>query len=232
LVTPIFKRSNGAKEAARRVAEVVKQACALLPGDVGRESTAQLAEAVARFLLDANLATHVGFALHLEGELRAAVAAYRRAVNLDATRFDAWYALGCAELDRDSYTEAIRCFHHALALRPTHARVHFDLGRALFCAGEVDAALDSLRIAANDPSELRREALARIARYIPGSPRADNAAVLESRRAWAALETVAEGSFRPFRHDAASSGRKLRIGYVSAFFWKGQLDEARLGRHQ
>jgi protein O-GlcNAc transferase len=232
LVTPIFKRSNGAKEAARRVAEVVKQACALLPGDAGRESTAHLAEAVARFLLDANLATHVGFALHLEGELRAAVAAYRRAVNLDATRFDAWYALGCAELDRDSYTEAIRCFHHALALRPTHARVHFDLGRALFCAGEVDAALDSLRIAANDPSELRREALACIARYIPGSPRADNAAVLEARRAWAALETVAEGSFRPFRHDAASSGRKLRIGYVSAFFWKGQLDEARLGRHQ
>jgi protein O-GlcNAc transferase len=220
LVTPIFKRSNGAKEAARRVAEVVKQACAVLPGDAGRESTAHLAEAVARFLPDANLATHVGFALHLEGELRAAVAAYRRAVNLDATRFDAWYALGCAELDRDSHTEAIRCFHHALALRPTHARAHFDLGRALFGAGEVDAALDSLRIAANDPSELRREALARIARYIPGSPRADNAAVLAARRAWAALETVAEGSFRPFRHDAASSGRKLRIGYVSAFFGK------------
>ncbi len=213
-----LKRNNSAKETIGNVAEAVKQACAFLTDDAFHDAPAQAAKAVAPLLPDANLATRVGVALHLDGEFLTAIAAYRRAVALDPTRFDAWYALGCAELARGNNTVAIQCFQRALALRPSHARVHFGLGRALFGAGEIDAALDSLRIAAKDRSDLRLEALARIACYIPGSPCADNAAVLEARRAWAALEAVAEGSFRRSSRRAALSGRKLRIGYVSAFF--------------
>ena len=211
------------KKAAKHLAEGLKQVRALLPGVAGQELATHLAEAVALCLPDVNLATHLGFAIHLEGELCAAVAAYRRAIALDATRFDAWYALGCAELDTDNYIEAIRCFRRSLALPAADALAHFlayfDLGRALFIAGEVDAALDSLLIAAEGSAELRREAFARIARYIPGSPRADNAAVLEARQEWAALETLAEGGqFRSPPRRVLSSDDQIRIGYVSAFF--------------
>jgi predicted O-linked N-acetylglucosamine transferase (SPINDLY family) len=205
----------GITEAARPIAEALKQACSVPRGD-SREDAVRLAEDVAQYLPDATLATRVGFVLQLEGELQIAVAAYRRAIALDSTRFDAWYALGCAELGRGSESEAIRCFRRALTLRPTHPRAHLDLGRALFGVGEIEAALDNLRIAAHC-SELHQLALALIARCIPGSPRADNAAVLAARRASAALESITDEPLVP-RHHTASSAHKLRVGYVSAFF--------------
>lgn len=217
-IPELDKHSADTQQAAKHLARALKQIRAAVPGADGQRLATDLAEAVAHCLPNADFATHLGFALHVEGELCAAIAAYRRAVALDATQFDAWYALGCAELDSGAHAESIRCFRGSLALRPTNALAHFGLGRALYHAGEVDAGLDSLRIAAEGGPELRREALACIARYIPGSPRADNAAVLEARQAWAAIEIAAEGGpFEPLRR-IISAGRKLRIGYVSAFF--------------
>jgi len=195
----------------------LKRARTLLSRGATTDAIAILTRAAALKPSDGALATCLGYAFHLNGQVAAASAEYRRALVLDASRFDAWYALGCAELDGERNAEAIRCFRRALALRPRSARVHFDLGRALFGTGDIDAAIDSLRIAAADSSELRREALARIARYIPGSPRADNAAVLDARREWAALEAAAEGVVNPPRRREWSGDRKLRIGYVSAF---------------
>ncbi|HXP78093.1 MAG TPA: tetratricopeptide repeat protein [Stellaceae bacterium] len=154
----------------------------------------------------------------MEGRLAEAAAEYHRALALDAMCFDAWYALGCIEFSRESATEAVRCFRRALAVRPEHARTQFNLAWALFAIGEIDAALDGFRIVAAHSPELRREALGRIARYIPGSPRADNAAVLKARRDWATLEAIAEGPIKPRRRRAVPRGRPVRIGYVSAFF--------------
>jgi protein O-GlcNAc transferase len=198
-------------------AAMLKRARALLSRGAKSDAIAILTRAVALNPCDGALATCLGYSLHLNGQIAAAAAEYRRALALDAARFDAWYALGCAELAGERDAEAIRCFRRALALRPGSAQAHFDLGRALFGTGDIDAALDSFRIAAADRSELRREAFGRIARYIPGSPRADNATVLDARREWAALEAAAEGIFKPPRRRPRSSGRKLRIGYVSAF---------------
>lgn len=162
-------------------------------------------------------ATRRAYGLHLRGRLAEAIAAYRRALELDEGRFDAWYALGCAEFDSGSGTAAVRCLRRALALRPGHARTQFDLGRALFDTGAIEAAIEHLRIAAAGDPELRREALGRVARYIPGSPRADNAAILAARREWATLEAATEGPPLPPR-GVPSRRRKLRLGYCSAFF--------------
>jgi len=216
-----MRAENGTdtNEPAKRLAEALKRLRRLAPGAAGEEVAVQLAEVVAQCLPNGDIATRFGYALHLEGELPAAIAAYRRATSLDAERFDTWYALGCAELDSGRHAESIQCFQRSLALKPEQALTHFDLGRALFYSGEVDAGLDNLRLAAELDPDLRRQAFAAIARYIPGSPRADNAAVLEARRAWAALEFVAEGRpFEPPHRRARPSGDPIRVGYVSAFF--------------
>jgi predicted O-linked N-acetylglucosamine transferase (SPINDLY family) len=102
-----------------------------------------------------------------------------------------------------------------VALAPARAAARFNLAKALFELGEVDAALDAYRaVAAAADANLRGEALAAIACIIPGAAQADNAAVLATRREWAALESPGPRP-RPPRH---KRGEKLRIGYVSAFF--------------
>ena len=216
-VSAVPQHQGGISESVHHIAGVLKDACSQSLSDTN-ETDAQTIEVIERYLPDGNLATRVGYVLHVKGEFRAAIAAYRRAIALDATRFDTWYALGCAELDRGGSNQAVECFRRALTLRPAHFLTHFDLGRALFGTGQIDAAIESLRIAAQDRSDVRRDALARIARYIPGSPRADNEAILQARQEWAALEQVAEQPLEPIRRAAAARGGKVRVGYFSAFF--------------
>jgi predicted O-linked N-acetylglucosamine transferase (SPINDLY family) len=198
------------------------EATAILEWTTGRlargadaEARAALAEAVRRFPDHVILATRHADALQLDGDLAAATAEYRRALAGEPALRDAWHGLGCAALAGNAFGEAARCLRRAVGLRPDLPESRFNLGKALFQLGEVDAAVECYRGAASagDPS-LRREALLSIACIVPGAVSADNAAVLESRRAWAA---GAAPSLPPRRDRPAPSGR-LRIGYVSAFF--------------
>ena len=182
------------------------------------EALAALVEAVVRFPNDAALAVRHADALQLCGQLAAAAAEYRRALLLDPAAADGWNGLGCAELARGAYGETVRCLRRALALQPDWLDVRFNLGKALFELGEVDAAVDCYRaIAEAGPSALTDKALATIACIIPGAPAADNAAVLRSRRSWARTLAKALGS-RGRRRAPAAAGRKPRVGYRSAFF--------------
>jgi predicted O-linked N-acetylglucosamine transferase (SPINDLY family) len=182
------------------------------------EALTALAEAVVRFPDDPGLAVRHADALQLGGQLTVAAAEYRRALLLDPAAADGWNGLGCAELARGAYGEAVRCLRQALALQPEWLDARFNLGKALFELGEVDAAVDCYRaIADAGPSALTDKALATIACIIPGAPAADNAAVLRSRRSWARTLAKALGS-RGRRRAPAAAGRKLRVGYLSAFF--------------
>ncbi len=207
------RHANEADKAALLV-----RASALLSSGASGKAVAILSRAVRRFPGDADLLVRLGYARHRQRALEDAVTAYESALSVDPTRLDAWYGLGCAAFERGDYVVAIQHFRRALALRPKHGRTHFELGRALFAVGHVDAAVDHLRIAAKSQPGLRREALARVARFIPGSAGADNAAVLEARRAWARLEAAAQGLAAIARHRRAPHDGPLRIGYVSAFF--------------
>jgi predicted O-linked N-acetylglucosamine transferase (SPINDLY family) len=181
------------------------------------EARAALAEATARFPDDARLAARHADALQLEGALADAAAEYRRALARDDSLVDAWYGLGCAELERRAYGGAAEALARTLALRPDAAGARFNLAKARFELGEVDAALDGYFDVVKLPdAALRREAIAAIACIIPGAPQADNAAILAARRAWAAAESPGPLP-RPARRKRAP-GDKLRIGYVSAFF--------------
>ncbi len=174
-----------------------------------------LARGVVRFPKDAAIGTRRAYALHLGGRIDAAAAEYARALALDGRRFDAWFGLGCAEFARGAYAKAMQSFAGALARRPDHPQARFEMARALFQTGRVDAAIDDFRLAAEDEA-LHVEALGRIARLIPGAPRADNAAILQARRDWADRE--AGRGVPPQRPARRRTGGRLRIGYVSAFF--------------
>jgi predicted O-linked N-acetylglucosamine transferase (SPINDLY family) len=158
----------------------------------------------------------LGDAHHLRGDAAAAAEPYRRALALDETLGEAWWGLGCALAAQAEHAAAAACFRRLLALCPDHGPAHHNLGKELFDLGQIDEALDAFRKAAG---LLRPNAmtLGMIATAIPGSPGADNRAVLDARRAWAAACAPAAPGGRPAARPVESDGR-LRVGYVSAFF--------------
>jgi predicted O-linked N-acetylglucosamine transferase (SPINDLY family) len=181
------------------------------------EARAALAEAAARFPDDARLVSRHADALHLEGALAEAATEYRRALAQDESLVDAWFGLGCAELARRAYGGAAQALARTLELQPDASAARFNLAKARFQLGEVEAALDAYFDVVKSPdASLRREAIEAIACIIPGAPQADNAAILAARRAWAAAESPGPRP-RPARRRRAR-GDKLRVGYVSAFF--------------
>jgi predicted O-linked N-acetylglucosamine transferase (SPINDLY family) len=111
----------------------------------------------------------------------------------------------------------VPALERAARLRPAAPEAHFNLATALFNIGDVERAIAAFdAVLGLGDEKLRGEALAAIARLAPGSPGADNAAVLARRRAWAA--SVRPAAPLPRRPVAPLAGRKLRVGYVSAFF--------------
>lgn len=206
-------RSN---EAAIR--ETILQRAAFLWSEGSDDDAlALLAAAVANFPKDGVLAAKHADAMHQLGQLGEAAVGYRRALALNDTQFDAWFGLGCAELSRCAYGAAVSSLRRAVALAPERREVHHNLAKSLFELGEIDAALEHLRQAAGpEGSSLHRDALANIAVIIPGSPEADNAAIMRARQAWATIETA---TVQPAHsRTAVSPSGKLRIGYLSAFF--------------
>src|SRR5262249_37892753 len=148
--------------------------------------------------------------------LDPAVAAYRRAVALDPSCFAGWWGMGCALSTRGEYAAAAESLRRAVEIAPGSVEALHNLGRVLFELGQVDPTLAAFReAAALRPNELT---LGMIATITPGSPRADDRAVREARRAWAECCTPPDSPARAVRHASATGARPLRMGYVSAFF--------------
>jgi protein O-GlcNAc transferase len=122
-------------------------------------------------------------------------------------------------VQKGAYASALPLLRRALEAPPPVDELAFALARAHFHLGDVHAAVQGLRRLARSPNaEVRRRARGKIAVYIPGDPHAGNAQILKDRRRWALLESKVE----PPRHTAKAPrrdpGRKIRVGYVSAFF--------------
>jgi protein O-GlcNAc transferase len=190
---------------------------AMLASGQATGARALLEDAVVRSPGHAALVCRLADALHLERRIEPATAAYRRALNLDPRLFDAWYGLGAAMLLIKAYGSAAEALRRAAVLRPDAVAVRTNLAEALYQLGEVDPALAEFRAVAASTTapELRILALANIACIVPGSPTADNAAILAQRQQWlgAACTTLL-----PITRPPRPAGTKLRLGYVSSFF--------------
>jgi predicted O-linked N-acetylglucosamine transferase (SPINDLY family) len=153
-----------------------------------------------------------GDVLQLQGHHDEAIAAYDRALRFDKSFQPAWYAAGCAWLGKDNFATALTCFERAVALNPNDAASHHNLGTAQSKLGLVDEALRHFRSALS----LRDGFLPRtaIATLIPGSPAADQEAVLAARRDWADTHLPPP----PSRRRIPATHSPLRVGYLSSFF--------------
>ena len=104
-----------------------------------RAATALDEQMTARFHLEkaitinpADLAGHLLLAdiCYKQRDYTAAVSAYRKAIQLDASRADAFYGLGATLLKQTQYKDAAEALDKAAALGYAGKEVHFDLGAA------------------------------------------------------------------------------------------------------
>lgn len=181
-----------------------------------REAARLLRQAIRARPEEAELHCELGNVLQSQGKLEKAIAAYEQALALDEHLVRGWYALGCAHAARKDHATAVPCFGRAVAEAPAHAEAHHNLGEALFKLGQVGPALDEFARSASLGGGFLP--LTSIAVAIPGSPRADNQAILNARRTWAQRHVPPLGTAKPFPRVSRSADRPLRIGYVSAFF--------------
>ncbi len=198
---------------------IFARATALLSSGATGEAFELLGAGRDSFPEHAGIAGRYSEALHLAGRLDEAVDAYRVALRLDATAMESWYGLGCIHLARREYGAAAQALRRAVALQPDAGGPNHNLGHALYQLGHVDAAVDHFRRAsrAGIPG-MAEMARSNIACIIPGSSTADNAAVLRARQDWAEPEAKKLPMPAQRRDVPSVKGRKLRIGYLSAFF--------------
>lgn len=168
---------------------------------------------------NAALQTRAADALYCAERVAEARDAYRRALAMDDSEFQAWYGCGMAEFSLGAYANAIECFRSASRLAPADLEVQSWLGKSLFEMGEVDAAIDAFQRASRSKNPAFREsALRSIAIIIPGRPKCGNAEILKARRRWAELAEK-RGRIRITALPRALGRRgKVRVGYVSSFF--------------
>jgi protein O-GlcNAc transferase len=123
---------------------------------------------------------------------------------------------GLTQYSRREYVAAMAAFRGALEFRPDWCEGRHELGRALYNLGQIEEALDLFRqnAVSNDPAKSE----AAIALIIPGSPRGDNQAILDARRTWSRRHFPAAASQATRPTQSPEPSRRLRVGYVSAFF--------------
>lgn len=101
---------------------------------------------------DPTVQNDLGNLLQLAKQSQEAEAAYRRAIELDATRASFHFNLGLVLEKRGDHRDAMKQYKTAVDLEPRHAWAHYQIGALLEKAGRKDAAIRSYaRAFALDP---------------------------------------------------------------------------------
>ncbi len=160
--------------------------------------------------------SNLGHALWRAGSADEAVATCQEAIRLDPSDAAAHNNLGCIFCDLRRIDEAIRCCEEAARLDPSLATAQNNLGDCLLIAGLAEEASSYFRKAVDlGFSPGAQSNLVYAAHF---SPKSDSAALLEEGRLW---DRCHGQSLKPSTRRVAartSTGRRLRIGYVSPYF--------------
>jgi tetratricopeptide (TPR) repeat protein len=84
---------------------------------------------------------NLGAALQSDGQLDAAIAHYRRAIEIDPAYAPAYSNMGAALLAGGDFAGAVTAYQRALDIRPDFPDAHFNLGNALLRNGRPEAAI-------------------------------------------------------------------------------------------
>jgi len=180
-------------------------------------ASGQFAPALAQRPNDAELWNGLGVLLFKQGRTAEAGQSFERAVLLRPLYAEALSNLGSAHQYRGRLAEAVDAFRRALHLMPQRAEFYLNLGNALLEQGAIGEAISSYCTAlALNPTLIRAQMnLAASVLYQPG---VTLGAVLTKARRWST--TVTQPQFPHSRPATAlvTSGRKPRIGIISADF--------------
>lgn len=159
---------------------------------------------------------NLGNALRELGRPQEAAASYRAALTLDPHDADTHNNLGNALRELGQLDQAVACYREALRLNPAlhHARMHLLHQRMHLCDWEgLDAEIEALR------NIVRTEPKAQISPFaflaLPGTTAAEQR---QCASHWTANRCAALSQMPRQASPAASSGKRLRIGYLSADF--------------
>ena len=97
-----------------------------------------------------------GVKAHRERRLTAAIEAYREAIKLDRSFFEAHYNLGLAACDIKNLPQSLSSYEEALSINPTSANARYNFALALEQAAFIrDAARELEKLLADNPEESR-----------------------------------------------------------------------------
>jgi predicted O-linked N-acetylglucosamine transferase (SPINDLY family) len=150
------------------------------------------------------------------GQAEAGIQLIRQAIALKPDFADAYNNLGCALSELDLPDEAMEAFNSALRLRPDDSSARTNLRAAMIQSGLANETIALFKeLSPNSPGWLTAHSNYLMAlNYISNDP----AAILAEQRRWNELHAKPLRShIRPHTNDP-STGRRLRIGYVSADF--------------
>ena len=162
--------------------------------------------------------SNLGAALRKRGQCDEAVAALRKAVELDPELVEAYNNLGIALKAAGHLADAARAYEKALALKPNLSGISNNLANVYKDAGQLDEAIACYRRAMQlSPDNIgAHDNLIYSLQFHQGS---DAAAIFHEERAWNDRHAKPLAKFiRPHVNDR-SPERRLRIGYVSAYFY-------------
>lgn len=181
------------------------------------ESVQQLRQALSYAPADARLLCELGESLSVLGELDSAIDSFRQSLALNPACFISWLKLGCAQSANGELVAAAESLSRAVELAPDDGDAQEELGHVLFESGRIEQALDAWRAAAVRSSH-RSRVLGTIASMLPGSPRADTLKIRLAREAWWDSTDSGDSARSTRTRFKPRLGRRLRVGYLSAFF--------------
>ena len=181
------------------------------------EAVSVLSRAAALTPDDADVSFNLAYALHRDGQLAAAERALRRAVDLRPDFVAAWLSLSGVMADTDNLDAAEDCFQRALELDPGFAEAHYNYGNLLHREGRIAEALASYRTAIRLKPDFVR-AHSNFVYALNFSAEHSPEEIFHEHRKWARLHADALSSAVLPHTSSRTSGRPLRVGYVSPNF--------------
>lgn len=158
----------------------------------------------------------IGEQLLKENRPEAALGFFQKAVELDSASAHGWFGQGMAYSNMEEFAESCEYYRKVLKLDPKLAIAHHNLGTSFHEMGQAELAFRSYQKSIKLGFVHSRN---EVAISVPGCPSASNKTILLERKKWAeVVKQSADTGNAETPVDRDRKKKRLKIGYVSAFF--------------
>ena len=161
-------------------------------------------------------------ALLKSGYLEGAAKALRKAVELKPDAYYTWNNLGTVLRGLGKISEALEAFRKSAELEPKKAQAYNNLAATLMAAGQMEEGIKlAQRTCDLDPQE--GQARSNLIFMLDFQEHQTTKTLQEARRLWSEKIEAPLRKYRKPHLNLKTQDRKLRIGYVSADFYRQSL---------